>query len=177
MAYSELDRTWIRHFVGYGAIYHQAEPRLENAILSTQSLADLGTRPDSSTENYIKGLLYGTAAVSGLSGVPPGPVATTTLVFATPFTRGLLQIESQIASMDDLLGVLEAVGDAKLDTVRETKRLRSEGRRLAHGLARMMGMRGVRADMFSAAPIVTDDDPFSYSDMEHWRGYPRFTWP
>src|ERR1035438_174575 len=76
MAYSELDRTYIRHFVGYGAIFLQAEPRLENAITATQSITDAiskGSRPDSSTENYLKSLLYGTAAVC----TPLTPVGVT----------------------------------------------------------------------------------------------------
>ena len=36
MAYSETDKTYIRRYVGYGAIFLQAEPRLENAIQATQ---------------------------------------------------------------------------------------------------------------------------------------------
>lgn len=98
-------------------------------------------------------------------------------MFATPAVRGLIQIEANIAQQDLFLGAMEADNEVKIDPVREIKRLRSEGRRLAHALARMLGMRGVRADMFSAAPVVIDDDPFSYSDMQHWRGTPQFTWP
>ena len=49
-------------------------------------------------------------------------------------------------------------------------RLRGEGRRLCLQLARMLGMKGVSADMFSAAPVIEDDDPFMYADqLEHWR--------
>jgi hypothetical protein len=177
VSYSEVDRSWIRHFVGFGAIYLQAEPRLENAITATQSLADLGSRPDSSTENYIKGVLYGTAAAGTVVGVAPGPTSTTGLAFVTPGVRGLIQLEANIANQDVFLGSSEADGDIKIDPVREVRRLRSEGRVKSHALARMMGMRGVRADMFSASPVITDDDPFSYGDMQHWRGWPRFTWP
>jgi len=178
MSYAEVDRTWIRHFVGFGAIYLQAEPRLESAISATQSVADQGTRPDSSTENFIKGLLYGTASSGTVNGVTPGPTSTTGMAFVTPATRGMVQIESNIATQDSFLGTMKADGgEVEIDPVRETKRLRSEGRRMAHALARMLGMRGVRADMFSASPVVTDDDPFSYSDMQHWRGTPQFRWP
>ena len=42
MSFSELDRTYIRRFVGFGAIFVQAEPRLENAITAVQSTADGG---------------------------------------------------------------------------------------------------------------------------------------
>lgn len=177
MAYSETQRTYIRKYVGFGAIYGQAEPRLENAVTATQSLADGGTRPDSSTENFILGLIFGTAAAGTVAGVAPGPTSNTGVLFATPATRGLIAIENAIAFQDAFVGTVKADNEAEVDPVRETKRLRSEGRRLCHALARMLGMRGVRADMFSASPVVTDDDPFAYSDMEHWRGYPQFTWP
>lgn len=173
MAFSETDRTWIRRYVGYGAIFIQAEPRLENAITATQSVADGGARPDASTENNIKGLVYGFAAGGTVNGVTPGPASTTGTVFATPQLPGLLQIEQYLSLQNVFLGANSADnGEAKIDPARETTRLRSEGRRLAHQLARMLGMRGVRADMFSAAPVIVDDDPFSYSDLEHWRGGP-----
>jgi hypothetical protein len=176
MSYLEADRAYIRHFVGFGAIYHQNEPRLENAITATQSLADHGTQVDATTENFIKGLLYGAAASTGVTvGVVPGPTSTTGVVFATPAIRGLIQIEANIATQDVFLGATKVdSGEAEIDPVREIKRLRSEGRRMAHGLARMLGMRGVRADMFSAAPVILDSDPFAYSDVEHWRGTPFF---
>lgn len=176
--YSELDRTYVRKYVGFGAIFLQAEPRLENAITATQSVADGGARPDASTENYVKGIVYGTAAVTGSqSGVTPGPTSTTGVTFAQPALRGLLQIESNIARLDSFLGALSVDEDAtRVDTFRETVRLRIEGRRLANQLARMLGMRGVRADVFSPGTPITDDDPwgdpFVYSNMEHWRGGP-----
>ena len=47
--------------------------------------------------------------------------------------------------------------------------LRKEGRRLCHGLARMLGMKGVRADVFSSAPVILDDDPFAYDNLQHWK--------
>jgi hypothetical protein len=174
MAYAELDKSWVRHFVGYGAVWIQAEPRLDNALIATQSVADGGGRPDSSTENYIKGLVYGTAAVAGSqTGVTPGPASTTGVTFAMPAARGLIQIEANIANQDVFLGALKADGgEVEIDPVREVKRLRMEGRRLAHGLARMLGMIGVRADVFSAGQIIKNNDPFVYSDMESWRRGP-----
>lgn len=174
MAYAEVDRTWIRKFVGYGAIFLQAEPRLENAITATQSVADGGGRPDSSTENYVKGILYGFAAVTGVAGVTPGPASTTGVTFATPAVRGLIQIEQMIATQDVFLGAARADGgEVEIDPAREVARLRLEGRRLCHQLARMLGMKGVRADVFSAGPTISDEgDPFAYSDLEHWRGGP-----
>jgi hypothetical protein len=169
-----MDRVYIRRYVGYGAIFLQAEPRLENAITATQSTADLGTRPDASTENNIKGLLYGIAAVTGTqTGVTPGPVSTTGVTFAMPAIRGLLQIEATITTQDAFLGTMSADGgEVKLDAYREMVRLRQEGRRLCHQLARMLGMKGVRADIFSSSPVILDDDPFAYDNLQHWRGGP-----
>lgn len=169
MAYAELDKQYVRKYVGYGATWLQAEPRLENAILATQSVADGGGRPDSSTENYIKGLIYGTAAVTG-NGVTPGGTAQN-VTFAQPAIRGLLQIEAQIAFLDVQQGALQA-DEAKVDPARETARLRSEGQRLCHAMARMLGMRGVRSFYFYPGQAIDDDDPFSYSDLQHWRRGP-----
>lgn len=175
MAYLEQDYVWVRHFVGFGAIYRQAEPRLESALHATSSVADGGSRPDSSTENYIKGLIYGSAAVVGTVGVTPGGTAQNT-AFAMPFLRGLIQIEANIAQLDAFVGALKVDSDAtSLDTARETARLRSQGRKWAHSLARMLGMKGVRADMFSASPVVKDDDVFSNDNYSRdpWRS----NWP
>lgn len=57
MAFTETDRTKIRHALGFAAIFLQAEPILESAISSVQSVADGGTRPDNSTELQIKAWL------------------------------------------------------------------------------------------------------------------------
>lgn len=168
--YQELDRTWIRHFVGYGAIFLQAEPRLENAINATQSALDGGARPDSNTENYILGLVYGSAGQTG-SAIVPGPVSQSWADRVLPATVGLVAIEAQLSSMWGFTFASTA-DEAKVDTYRGMIQLRSEGRRLAHSLARMLGMRGVRADVFSPGQAVIDDNPFSYDNLQHWRGGP-----
>lgn len=153
MAYVEQDRVYLRAFLGFGGIFLQADPRLENAITASQSQADGGSRPDSSTENFIKARIYGQAAVVG----PP----------AIPALRGLLQIEANIASLDGQAGARRA-GKVDLDSFREMIRLRREGRRMAASIAYQLGMRGVRADVFSAAPVITDDDPFATASSPFW---------
>jgi hypothetical protein len=173
--YSELDRTYIRRWVGFGAIYLQAEPRLESAISATQSIADGGSRPDSSTENFVKSILWGSAATTGTSGVTPGGT-TQDIAFAMPFVRGLIQVESNIARLDAFVGAIKVDKDAtEIDSGREVKRLRAEGRRLVHALTRMLGMKGPRADMFSSAPIIRDDDVFANDNYSRdpW----RWNWP
>jgi hypothetical protein len=179
MAYSEVDRAYIRTYLGYGAIFLQAEPRLENAITATQSVADKGARPDSTTENIIRAIVYGSQAVAGsVSGLLPiisgdnqssGGVTT----FAVPATLGLLAVDAQLSQMWQFSFALKADGgDAEIDTFRASVQLRGEGRRLANRLAKMLGMRGVRADVFSPGTPVLDDDPFTNSNLEHWRGGP-----
>jgi hypothetical protein len=168
--FSELDRSYIRKYVGYGAVYVQAEPRLETAITTIQSQADGGSRPDSSEENAIKILIYGSNAVTGTAVTPGGTAQDTT--FAQPALLGLLQIEQYLDIQTAFLGAGKADNDVTIDPARESARLRKEGRRLCHAMARKLGMKGVRADVFSASPVISDDDPFAYSDMEHWRGGP-----
>jgi hypothetical protein len=173
MAYSELDRTYVRHFVGYGSIFLQSEPRLESAITATQSLADKGSRPDSSTENYIKGLIYGSAAVcTPLTpvGVTQGPLPQN-VAFATPAVPGLLALEQQCSAMWGFTFAAKA-DEATVDTFRGVVQLRIEGGRLCHALARMLGMKGVRANVFAPGPTIMDDNPFAYDNPEHWRGGP-----
>ena len=65
MAWAEADRAVIRHYLGFSALFLQADPRLEAAIGAVQSLADGGTRPDNSTELQIRGWLAKLAVVGG----------------------------------------------------------------------------------------------------------------
>ena len=53
----ESDRLKIRKWLGFSAIFIQADPRLETAISSVQAISDGGTRPDNSTELAIKDYL------------------------------------------------------------------------------------------------------------------------
>ncbi len=167
MSYSEQDRVYVRHFLGFAAVFAQADPRLENSITAVQSLADGGSRPDSSTENYVKSLVYGNAAVSGAQPVLNGTAQNT--VFAVPSMRGLLQIEQNIETLDAFMGALESdSGEAKLDSAREMLRLRAEGRRKVRHMARMLGMKGARIDVFAGDEAMGDDDPFAYDNSPFW---------
>jgi hypothetical protein len=63
MAFSEAERVQVRRWLGFPAIFQQAEPRLENALTSVQSIADGGSRPDNSTEVAIRGYLTTLATI------------------------------------------------------------------------------------------------------------------
>ena len=61
--FTESNRVQIRRYLGFGALFHQADPRLENAITAVQSNADGGTRPDNSSELAILGYLAQLATI------------------------------------------------------------------------------------------------------------------
>lgn len=165
--FSELDRTWIRHFGGWGAIFLQADPRLEAAITAAQSQADGGSRPDSSGENLIKGLIYGKAASGTTVGVTPGGAAQN-VVFSTPIVSGLIQIEASIANMDTFLGASK-VDEVDINPAKETIRLKGEGRRLVNSMCLALGLRGPRVDVFgSGKETGTTAWPFFSDESEVW---------
>lgn len=121
MAWTEADRVKIRHYLGFAAIFLQADPRLESAITAVQSVADGGARPDNSTELHIRQILAKLAKVE----------------------EELEKLWPQMQA-----GVID---ELKVDAVRATVMLRSEGRRLVHGLAAALST-SPRRDVFSPSP-------------------------
>jgi len=111
MAWTESDRATVRHYLGFPALFHQAEPRLENALTSIQSEADGGTRPDNSTELQIRGWL-----------------------------AQLARIEARLEEVWDEAEALK-VDELGIDPMRALALLRSEGRRIVGGIARALGTR------------------------------------
>jgi hypothetical protein len=109
MSWTEADRALLRHYMGFGAIFLQADPRLEAALTAVQSAADGGTRPDDSTERLIRGWLAGLARIE----------------------RRLQELwtEAEALKVDDL-GV---------DPYRGLALVRSEGRRIVGNIARALG--------------------------------------
>jgi hypothetical protein len=109
MAWSEADRATLRHYLGFPALFDQAEPRLENAIRSVQAEADGGTRPDNSTETQIRGWL-----------------------------AQLARVEARLEEVWDEAEALK-VDELGIDPARALALLRSEGRRVVGNLARALG--------------------------------------
>lgn len=143
VAFTEADRVEIRRYLGFGDLYLQQDPRLENAITSAQSTAIAGgTRPTDDAANAIKGVLYGYTTVNGR------------------YIEGLQDIQADISQLARQQGALSAGGDrgAKLDSAREHARLRMRGRELVHQLARMLDTYP-RSDIFSAAPMLEEAMP------------------
>lgn len=131
--YSELDRVHVRKFLGFSAIFLQGDPRLENAVSATMSVADGGARPDSNTENAVKALLYGTAAQCGPAGVTLGPTAHN-VAFAIPARPGLVNVK---AALDGLIPISYALkaDEASIDPARGAAILRRMGREMVAELA------------------------------------------
>lgn len=133
--YSELDRVFIRKFLGFSSIFLQGDPRLESAVTATQSVADNGARPDSNTENAVKALLYGQAAQAGTAGVTMGPAAQN-IAFALPSRPGLVNIKQALDGLIPLNFILRADNeDAVIDPARGAAILRRMGREMVAELA------------------------------------------
>lgn len=122
MAYLESDRVAVRHFMGIGSSFLQAWPLLESALTSSQSIADGGTRPDSSAETAIKALVADMQTIE-------------------------LQLKTNWKAMMAL-----TVDEVKVDYARAMAALRMEGRRLAFSLARYLDFNAVMGDVFSSRP-------------------------
>jgi len=109
MAWTEADRATIRSYLGFPALFLQADPRLEAAMTSVQSEADGGVRPDGSTESQIRGWL-----------------------------AQLVKVESRLEELWDEAEALK-VDELGVDPLRAMALLRAEGRRIVGRIARALG--------------------------------------
>src|ERR1019366_2302710 len=162
MAYSELDRVEVRKFLGFSAIYLQGDPRLENALSATQSVADKGARPDSNTENAIKALLYGQAAPCGQVGVALGPTAQN-VTFAMPARPGLVNIKSALDGLVPFSFVLKG-DETSIDPARGAAILRRMGRELVAELADVLST-PPRFDVFGTRRPGEDPETDAIADV------------
>jgi hypothetical protein len=108
LAWTEADKAQLRHYLGFAALFLQADSRLEVAITSVQSLGDNGTRPDNSTELQIRGWL-----------------------------ASLARVEQRLAELWEVAEGLK-VDELGVDPFRGMALLRSEGRRLVGSIARAL---------------------------------------
>jgi hypothetical protein len=109
MAWTEADRATIRAYLGFPALFLQADPRLEAAMTSVLAVTDHGTRPDDSTEKQIRGWL-----------------------------GQLAKIESRLQDLWDEAEALK-VDELGVDPMRAMALLRAEGRRIVGRIARALG--------------------------------------
>lgn len=125
--FQEIDRVYIRQYLGYADLWLQADPRLESAITCLQPVTDPGgTRPDASAENLVR--------------------ATIARLIAT---------DASIDALDDLVGTTKT-DESEGNPAREDMRLRRKGRMLVYRLAKMLDTEP-RGDVFGSSPAVGED--------------------
>ena len=123
-AWTESEKSNIRAYLGFPALFHQQEPRLENAINSVQSVADGGVLPTSDTQERMRTVL------SQLSNV-----------------------DTKITALYCQFQVLEVSNPkTRLDAIRAAFYLKMEGRRLITQLAIPLGTKPFR-DYYSPLPL------------------------
>ena len=134
--YNESDRVQIRHFMGAGTTFLQLFPKLENAITVTQSTADGGSRPDNSTELFVKSIVVDLQAV-----------------------------ESKLKDLHLQVQVVEANSkEIVLNVAQGIYLLKSEGRRMIGNLSRVLACAPVW-DAFSSQAPSADDFANIYKQM------------
>ena len=65
MAFTEFERDEIRTYLGFPRLYISANPFLESAMTTIQSVADHGSAPDSSIENAVRIALQAINSIDG----------------------------------------------------------------------------------------------------------------
>lgn len=126
-AWTPDEKANIRAYLGFPALFHQQEPRLENAINAVQSVADGGALPDSATQDRMRNVL-----------------------------AQLAYIDCRLSNSQGYLHALSVDNnDIKVDFIRANFVLKMEGRRLITQLAIPLGTKPFR-DYYSALPLNTD---------------------
>src|ERR1700677_687396 len=108
MAFSTQDRVNVRHFMGFGAIFRQADLRIENALTAVQSISDGGSQPDSTSENAVRAIV-----------------------------SDLLEVECLLKAQWKSFSVNQ-VSKVRMDAIRAMGALRMEGRRLVTSLSSVL---------------------------------------
>lgn len=139
MAFKESERVQIRKWVGFAAIFQQADPRLENAISAVQSIADGGTRPNPPSG-------------SGLTVSESEELIRCTLA-------ELVKVETRIEKIRNFTFASE-VDEVKVDPARGLLILYMEGRRLVGTICDVLSTRP-RRDVFSA-PGEQGEGPYPF---------------
>jgi hypothetical protein len=138
VAFTETNRVAIRKALGFAAIYIQADPMLENAITAVQSVADGGSRPDSSTEDAILAYLVSLAA-----------------------------IDTILESAQGCLGTIK-VDDVEIDAVRAEALLKSRARRLVGFIGDALSTQPLRDIYSPSSPDPSGGFHVTDWGQQHW---------
>ncbi len=122
--WTETQKADIRAYLGFPSLFHQQEPRLENAIVSVMAVSDGGVLPSSATQDRM------------------------ILVLAQ-----LNNIDCLLSNTQTYAEANSVDGDViQVDYVRANFMLKMEGRRLISQLAIPLGTRPFR-DYYSGLPL------------------------
>lgn len=124
-SWTETELADIRAFIGSPALFHQFEPRFENAIRSVQAIADGGVLPSNATQERMRNVLTQLAFIDCK--------LTNTQTYA------------QAMSVD--------ANSIKVDFIRANFMLKIEGRRLITQLCIPLGLNGPFRDYYSGLPL------------------------
>lgn len=124
-AWTEDEKAQIRLYIGSPALFHQFEPRFENAIMSVQSIADGGVLPTSATQDRMRLDLAEVA-----------------------------EIDCQIRATRTYVEAISAdAGKIKVDYVRANFLLKQEGRMVITRLCIPLGLNGPFKDYYTSLPL------------------------
>lgn len=137
-AWTEDELAQMRAYMGFPSLFHQREPRLENAMRSVQSTADGGVLSSTATQDRMRATL-----------------------------AALASIEAAITATYCTLGVDSAGAEnVRINSTRKLFVLKGEGRRLIGQLAIPLGTRPVRG-YFDQPEYgdVNSSNPFTINDL------------
>lgn len=136
--WTEAEKASIRAYLGFPNLFHQQEPRLENAINSVQTVSDGGALDNDATQARMR------VALAQLDAV-----------------------DAKLSALQCSYQVLEAGTDkVRLDSIRAAWQLRQDGKRIISQLAIPLGTRPVR-DYFSSSETseYISDSSWFFQDL------------
>lgn len=149
-AWTEYQRMSVARWLGYGAVFRQADPRLDAALNSILATSDGGTRPDNSAQLMITGWLK---QLDGQPGAGQDPTATSIegRIIA-------LRVQAQVGTADEV----------KIDPFRGMKHIQKEGRFYVRAIYRMLGFTSPLYDVFSDASGPNESGEDNMRQPPNW---------
>ena len=138
--FSEYDRVRVRDALGFAALFQQADPRLEAALTSIQSISDGGDRPDNSSELACKSIV-----------------------------ADIETLYCQMKNLWPAVSVGQA-NKVKIDPARGLLVLRSEGRRLVTRLSALLSTNPRRDIFSASEPNLNGDAFYTSPGSQNYQG-------
>jgi hypothetical protein len=133
MQYTNQQLNWIYTYIGFN-FYSTFDPEIKSVIIATQAVADGGTQPDDTLQQYVLGLI-----------------------------TQLQNVDLQLLNVQTIDFVDASSAGSKVNPARGDFLLRKQGRALIKQLCIVFGLKGVRQDYYSAPKVKTfEDNGMSY---------------